>query len=92
MCFERAGDKFWEKLAEASLYQEAARTREPHSEMARKYLKKAAEIFDAIGKAESAARLFIEIEEFERAGINLFLTFYAVHHIACFIFLFLLVL
>lgn len=69
MCFERAGDTFWAKLAEASLYQAAARQRESNSEIARNYLKKAAEIFDAIGKAESAARLFIEIEEYERAGM-----------------------
>ncbi|XP_063936853.1 uncharacterized protein LOC135147630 [Daucus carota subsp. sativus] len=68
MCFERAGDPFWAKLAEASLYQAAARRRESNSEMARKYLKRAAEIFDAIGKAESAAGLFVEIEEYERAG------------------------
>ena len=79
MCFERAGDTFWAKLAEASLYQAAARRREPNCEMARKYLEKAAEIFDAIGKAESAARLFIEIEEYERAGIILYLTIYIVY-------------
>lgn len=74
MCFERAGDPFWAKLAEASLYQAAARRRESNSEMARKYLKRAAEIFDAIGKAESAAGLFVEIEEYERAGMKLYLT------------------
>ncbi|XP_074323795.1 uncharacterized protein LOC141660706 [Apium graveolens] len=68
MSFERAGDTFWAKMAEASQYQAVARGREPNSEMACKYLKKAAEIFDSIGKAESAARLFTELEEFERAG------------------------
>lgn len=80
MCFERAGDTFWAKLSEASLYQAAARRRDPNSETAHKYLKKAAEIFDSIGKAESAARLFIEIEEYERAGIVLYLTFYIIHY------------
>lgn len=79
MCFERAGDTFRAKMAEASLYQAAAHRSDPNSEMARKYIKKAAEIFDSIGKAESAARLFIEIEEYERAGIVLYLTFYIIH-------------
>ncbi|WOH07546.1 hypothetical protein DCAR_0726978 [Daucus carota subsp. sativus] len=68
MCFERAGDTYWIKLSKASQCQAAARAREPNSEIACTYLRKAAEIFDEIGKAESAARLFFEINEYERAG------------------------
>ena len=47
MCFERAGDTYWERRS------------------------KAAEIFDAIGKADSAATCFSDLGEYERAGMIL---------------------
>ncbi|KAB2623945.1 hypothetical protein D8674_015605 [Pyrus ussuriensis x Pyrus communis] len=47
MCFERAGDTYWERRS------------------------KAAEIFDAIGKADSAARCFSDLGEYERACMTL---------------------
>lgn len=49
------------KLSEASLCQEAASMREPNSEMALVYLRKAAKILN--WEAESAAKLFFEIDE-----------------------------
>ncbi|KAM7484789.1 hypothetical protein LguiA_000798 [Lonicera macranthoides] len=69
MCFERAGDLHWQRLAEASGLRAAAdRMRLPDPEKSRIYIKNAAEIFDSIGKHELAAQSFFEINEYERAG------------------------
>ncbi|WOH13225.1 hypothetical protein DCAR_0832734 [Daucus carota subsp. sativus] len=69
VCFERAGDATWEKIAKASgLKANAGRIRELNPKLACTYLREAAEIFDSIGKAESAARCYCELGEFERAG------------------------
>ncbi|KAA8532344.1 hypothetical protein F0562_032401 [Nyssa sinensis] len=56
MCFKRAGDRDWERLAEAYGFRATAdRMSGPNPEISRNYLRKAAEIFDSIDKAELAA-------------------------------------
>ncbi|XP_042503973.1 uncharacterized protein LOC122081069 isoform X2 [Macadamia integrifolia] len=70
MCFERAGDTYREKWSKAAGLRAAAdRMHGSNSEMRRVALLEAAEIYEAIGKAESAAKCFIELEEFKRAGM-----------------------
>lgn len=69
MCFERAGDTYWEKWAKAAGLRAAAhRMQSSNPEMTRVVLREAAEIFDSIGAAEDAAKCFIGLEEYERAG------------------------
>ncbi|XP_059624937.1 uncharacterized protein LOC132268175 [Cornus florida] len=69
MCFERAGDTMWEKRAKATGLKAAAdRLRGSNPEMASTVLREAAEIFDSIGRAESAAECFCDLGEYERAG------------------------
>ncbi|XP_061990361.1 uncharacterized protein LOC133708840 [Rosa rugosa] len=69
MCFERAGDTYWERRSKASgLKAIADRMRTSNPEEAKLILREAAEIFDAIGKADSAARCFSDLGEYERAA------------------------
>ncbi|KAL5554068.1 hypothetical protein UlMin_041469 [Ulmus minor] len=69
MCFERAGDTHWERMSKASgLKAMSEKIRISNPEEANSILREAAEIFEAIGKAESAARCFSELGEYERAG------------------------
>ncbi|XP_060669556.1 uncharacterized protein LOC132800264 isoform X1 [Ziziphus jujuba] len=69
MCFERAGDTYWERRSKAAgLKSMADRMRIANPEVANSILREAAEIFDAIGKADSAARCFYDLGEYERAG------------------------
>ncbi|CAM8956395.1 unnamed protein product [Rhodiola kirilowii] len=69
MCFERAGDEYWEKFSRAAgLRASSDLMRISNPEMARSILKEAAEIFDAIGKADRAAECYFDLEEFEKAG------------------------
>ncbi|KAF3432421.1 hypothetical protein FNV43_RR27161 [Rhamnella rubrinervis] len=69
MCFERAGDTYWERRCKASgLKARADQMRISNPEVANSILREAAEIFDAIGKADSAARCFSDLGEYERAG------------------------
>ncbi|KAL6187188.1 hypothetical protein ACLB2K_043303 [Fragaria x ananassa] len=69
MCFERAGDMYWERRSKASgLKAIADRMRTSNPEEAKSILREAAEIFDAIGKADSAARCFSDLGEYERAA------------------------
>ncbi|KAA8529934.1 hypothetical protein F0562_034462 [Nyssa sinensis] len=69
MCFERAGDTMWEKRAKACGLKAAAdHMRVSNPEMASTVLRQAAEIFDSIGRAESAAECFCDLGEYERAG------------------------
>ena len=71
MCFERAGDMYWERRSKASgLKAIADRMRTSNPEEAKSILREAAEIFDAIGKADSAARCFSDLGEYERAGMS----------------------
>ncbi|KAK1380712.1 UvrD-like helicase ATP-binding domain-containing protein [Heracleum sosnowskyi] len=69
MCFERAGDATWEKRAKASGLKAAAEPiRKSNPKVACTYIREAAEIFDSIGRVESAAVCYCELGEFERAG------------------------
>ncbi|KAK9274663.1 hypothetical protein L1049_021914 [Liquidambar formosana] len=78
MCFERAGDSYWENLSKAAGLNAAAdRMHCSNPEMARVVRREAAEIFDSIGKFDDAAECFFDLEEYERAdkesylGINM---------------------
>ncbi|CAL8993557.1 unnamed protein product [Prunus brigantina] len=69
MCFERGGDTYWERRSKAAgLKAIADRMRTSNPEEANSILREAAEIFDAIGKADSAARCFSDLGEYERAA------------------------
>ncbi|KAL4575598.1 hypothetical protein LXL04_022446 [Taraxacum kok-saghyz] len=69
MCFERAGDKKWEKLARASgLRAIADQMRGTKPEAFLRNLREAAEMFESIGKLESAASCYCDLGEYERAG------------------------
>ncbi|CAM8959009.1 unnamed protein product [Rhodiola kirilowii] len=69
MCFERAGDEYWEKFSKAAgLRASSDLMRISNPEMARSILKEAAEIFNAIGKTDRAAECYFDLEEFEKAG------------------------
>ncbi|XP_016652647.1 PREDICTED: uncharacterized protein LOC103343754 [Prunus mume] len=69
MCFERGGDTYWERRSKAAgLKAIADRMRTSNLEEANSILREAAEIFDAIGKADSAARCFSDLGEYERAA------------------------
>ncbi|KAK2999234.1 hypothetical protein RJ639_022978, partial [Escallonia herrerae] len=68
VCFERAGDAYWEKMTKASgLRAAAARTRAPNSDMWCSYLKEAAEIFYSIDVFEASAQCYFEINEYKKA-------------------------
>ncbi|MCL7051104.1 hypothetical protein MKW94_010688 [Papaver nudicaule] len=70
MCFERAGDSFLEKLAKASgLRAAGVHMLGSNTELARVALVEAAEIYESIGKADFAAKCFMELKDFKRAGI-----------------------
>ncbi|KAH6833401.1 hypothetical protein C2S53_011803 [Perilla frutescens var. hirtella] len=69
MCFEKAGNEMWEKVAKASGLRAAADSlRGSNSEEATILLKEAAEIFDSIDRAESAAECFYDLGDYERSG------------------------
>ncbi|KAG6714356.1 hypothetical protein I3842_05G198900 [Carya illinoinensis] len=69
MCFERAGDTYWERRSKAaSLRATADRMRHLNPKAANGILREAANIFEAIGKGDSAARCFFESGDYERAG------------------------
>nr|XP_043619930.1 uncharacterized protein LOC122591746 [Erigeron canadensis] len=69
MCFERAGDTMWEKLAKASsLRAFADQMQERNPEAYLGYLRESAEVFECIGKFESAASCYSDMGEYKRAG------------------------
>ncbi|XP_057452229.1 uncharacterized protein LOC130744053 [Lotus japonicus] len=69
MCFERAGDSYWEKKSKAaSLRAIANRLHDSNPGDANAILREAAEIFEDIGMANSAAQCFSDLGDFERAG------------------------
>ncbi|KAL2343585.1 hypothetical protein Fmac_004870 [Flemingia macrophylla] len=69
MCFERAGDSYWEQKSKAAgLRANAYRLRDLNPEDANVILREAAEIFDGIGMPESAAQCFSDLGDYERAG------------------------
>lgn len=72
MCFEKAGEETLEKLARASGHRAAADSlRGSNSVEATRLLREAAEIFDSINRAASAAECFYDLGDYERAGILL---------------------
>jgi hypothetical protein len=74
MCFERAGDTYWERRSKAyALRVTADRTRHSNPKAANEILREAAEIFEEIGMADSAAQCFSDLGEYERAGAHLIL-------------------
>ncbi|CAJ2636390.1 unnamed protein product [Trifolium pratense] len=69
MCFERAGDSYWEKKSKAAgLRATANRLNDFNPEGANATLREAAEIFEDIGMANSAAQCFSDLGDLERAG------------------------
>ncbi|MCL7034766.1 hypothetical protein MKW94_002820, partial [Papaver nudicaule] len=69
MCFERAGDSFLEKLSKASgLRASGVQMLGSNTKLARVALVEAAEIYESIGKADFAAKCFMELKDFKRAG------------------------
>nr|GMC52182.1 uncharacterized protein LOC109161799 isoform X3 [Ipomoea batatas]GME21249.1 uncharacterized protein LOC109161799 isoform X3 [Ipomoea batatas] len=69
MCFERAGESKWEKRAKASRIREAAyRKRDSKPIEFYTSLRQAAEIFESIGRFESAAECYCDLNEYELAG------------------------
>lgn len=77
MCFERAKDTLWERRAKAACHRTAAdHMRGSNPEGASNALRQAADIYESIGDAESAAQCFCELGEYERAGgVLLFLMY-----------------
>ncbi|GKB27619.1 UvrD-like helicase, ATP-binding domain, P-loop containing nucleoside triphosphate hydrolase [Tanacetum coccineum] len=69
MCFERAGDAMWEKLAKASGPRASAyQMLETNHEAFERYVREAAGMFESIGKLELAASCYCDLREYERAG------------------------
>nr|XP_023876777.1 uncharacterized protein LOC111989221 [Quercus suber] len=68
-CFERAGDIYWQRRSKATgLRENADHMCGSNPEKANVMLRQAAEIFETIGKADSAAQCFSDLGEYERAG------------------------
>ncbi|KAL4392729.1 hypothetical protein AHAS_Ahas03G0374200 [Arachis hypogaea] len=69
MCFERAGDSYWEKKSKAAgLRATANRLRDLNPEDAHEILRQAAEIFEGIGMIDTAAQCFSDLGDHEKAG------------------------
>ncbi|GKD51933.1 UvrD-like helicase, ATP-binding domain, P-loop containing nucleoside triphosphate hydrolase [Tanacetum coccineum] len=69
MCFERAGDTKWEKLAKASgLKASAQQMLGTNSEAAFGYLRDAGDMFESIGKHDSAATCYCDSGNYRRAA------------------------
>ncbi|OIW00707.1 hypothetical protein TanjilG_09676 [Lupinus angustifolius] len=69
MCFERAGDTYWERRSMAAgLRAHANHLRDVNPEDANATLREAAEIFEGIGLADIAAQCFSDLGDHERAG------------------------
>ncbi|XP_073153825.1 uncharacterized protein [Henckelia pumila] len=70
MCFQRAGERIWEKRAKASwLRSSADHLRISNPMEARVLIREAAELFDSIGRATTAAECLCEFGEYESAGM-----------------------
>ncbi|GJU72079.1 UvrD-like helicase, ATP-binding domain, P-loop containing nucleoside triphosphate hydrolase, partial [Tanacetum coccineum] len=69
LCFERAGDTMWVKMAKAShLRASADQMRGTNHEAFLGCVREAAEMFESIGKLEYAASCYCDLGEYERAG------------------------
>ncbi|KAE8038055.1 hypothetical protein FH972_010601 [Carpinus fangiana] len=65
LCFERAGDTYWERRSKAfGLRATADHIRHSDPKAANAILREAAEIFEVIGKVDSAAQCFSDLGEF----------------------------
>nr|GEU55854.1 UvrD-like helicase, ATP-binding domain, P-loop containing nucleoside triphosphate hydrolase [Tanacetum cinerariifolium]GEU88770.1 UvrD-like helicase, ATP-binding domain, P-loop containing nucleoside triphosphate hydrolase [Tanacetum cinerariifolium] len=74
LCFERAGDTMWEKLAKASgLRASTYQMRGTNHEAFQGYVREAAGMFDSIGKLELAALCYCDLREYERATAECFI-------------------
>ncbi|GKG46367.1 hypothetical protein Tco_0501213, partial [Tanacetum coccineum] len=66
---EQMKEKIWEKMAKAyDLRASADQIRGTNHEAFRGYVREAAEMFESIGKLESAALCYCDLGEYERAG------------------------
>ncbi|KAE9610583.1 putative tetratricopeptide-like helical domain, uvrD-like helicase, ATP-binding protein [Lupinus albus] len=82
MCFERAGDTYWERRSKAAgLRASANHLRDINPEDANATLREAAEIFEGIGLADIAAQCFSDLGDHERAGMNLHFHFALLFHL-----------
>nr|GEZ26078.1 UvrD-like helicase, ATP-binding domain, P-loop containing nucleoside triphosphate hydrolase [Tanacetum cinerariifolium] len=71
LCFERAGEETWLKLAKAcGLRASADQIRGTHPESYFGYLREAADLFESIGKLDSAASCYYDLREYERAEVD----------------------
>lgn len=88
MCFEKAADKYGEKLAKATGLKAAAdRMHFSNPEMFSITCREAAEIFNSIGKAALAAECFYMLKDYETAGPTSFhVPFLILLKYLCFIF------
>ena len=69
MCFEKAGDTMWEKLAKASgLRASAEQMRGINHEAFQRDVREAAGMFESIGKLDPAARCYCDLGDYKRAG------------------------
>ncbi|KAH9658809.1 UvrD-like helicase ATP-binding domain-containing protein [Citrus sinensis] len=69
ICFEKAKDTYWEGRSKATGLKAASdHIRSSNPLEANVILREAANIFEAIGKADSAAKCFYDLGEYERAG------------------------
>lgn len=69
-CFGRAGEQIWEKWAKAAhLRAASSQMSGSNPKSARKMLREAAEMFHCIGKADSAAECFCDLNEYQSAGL-----------------------
>lgn len=72
LCFEKACETYWERRSKAAgLKARADRMRLSNPQVANSSLREAAEIFEDIGNADSAARCYSDLGEYERAGMTL---------------------
>ncbi|CAI0556029.1 unnamed protein product [Linum tenue] len=69
ICFKNAAEPYWETYCQASeLRAKADRLRILNPQISQHHLFEAAELFDSIGKDESAAQCYFELEEYKKAG------------------------
>ncbi|XLR07419.1 hypothetical protein S83_035357 [Arachis hypogaea] len=69
MCFERAGDSYWEKKSKAAgLRATANHLHDLNPEDAHEILRQAAKIFEGIGMINIAAQCFSDLGDLEKAG------------------------
>ncbi|XLS78098.1 hypothetical protein HN51_062323, partial [Arachis hypogaea] len=68
MCFERAGDSYWEKKSKAAgLRATANHLHDLNPEDAHEILRQAAKIFEGIGMINIAAQCFSDLGDLEKA-------------------------